>query len=201
MLTLTTPGIPLSSLALPALNDSVQIRLFRNKITGKLFDVKSNQLISSYLEGDYRLVYIANDYREVLPKRGGRSGEFTGYADSSPVHLINSKTLEHLNSKLDTEVCALNFRPNIVIDGLKAYEEDSWSEISINGCLFRVQERTSRCIFTTIDPNTQYKNPVLEPLTTISKIRLIKGQRPTFGINLVPIAKGSISIGDKVIFN
>ncbi len=199
ILTLTISGLLLGSVALPSSNDSIQIRLFRNKITGKPFDVRSNQLISSYLEGDYRLVYIANDYREVLPKRGGRFGEYTGYADSSPVHLINSNTLANINSKLDTEVSVLNFRPNIVIDGLNAYEEDTWSEIRINGCFFRVQERTNRCIFTTIDPKTQSKSTNLEPLMTISKIRFLKSQPPTFGINLIPISDGIISIGDKVL--
>ncbi|MDY7394997.1 MOSC domain-containing protein [Aureibaculum sp. 2210JD6-5] len=190
-----------SSFALPASKDTIEIRLFRNKITGKIFDVKANEFISSYLNEDLRLVYIADNYREVLEKRGGKSGDFTGYADSAPIHLINTNTLKHLNSKLDKKVSVLNFRPNIVIDGVKPYQEDLWSEITINGCRFRVQERTERCIFTTIDPHTQEKDTHLQPLMTISEIRLLKGERHTFGINLIPISECEISIGDKITVN
>ena len=93
------------------------------------------------------------------------------YVDSAPVHLINLKTLAYLNSKLKDKVGLENFRPNIVIDGDEPFEEDYWTEISINGCILKLHKPTERCIFTTINPKTTVKNADVEPLTTLAKIR------------------------------
>ncbi|WP_149276323.1 MOSC domain-containing protein [Pareuzebyella sediminis] len=179
-------------------NSPIQIKLFRDSVSGQLFQEEANELISKLLKGSYSLIYIGNAYRPLLDKRGGKMGEITGYADSSPIHLINTKTLNYLNERCSNKFSDQNFRPNIVIDGVKPFEEDSWSLISINGFHFRLQERTQRCIFTTIDPETQNRDREQEPLRTIAKIRRAIGLRPTFGVNLVPLTAGSIGIGSKL---
>lgn len=181
-----------------AFDSSVEVRLFRNNVHGHLFSEEANEMVSKLLEGSFRLIYMGNSIRPLLPKRGGKEGEFTAYADSSPVHLINLKTLEYLNSKLKKKVSLRHFRPNIVIDGGQAFEEDTWANIDINGHHFRVQEKTQRCIFTTIDPETYSKNKSLQPLAMIAKIRAKSGSRPTFGINMVPMMEGTINMGDSV---
>ena len=126
----------------------VEVKLFRNTVEGYSFSKESNNLISKLLEGEFRLIYIGDIDRPLQEKRGGKFGEFAAYADSSPVHLINLKTLEYFNSKLKKEVSIRHFRPNIVVDGLEAFAEDTWNKIIINGLPFRVQEPTQRCVFT-----------------------------------------------------
>ena len=172
------------------------VKLFRNRVLGMPLTDEANEYISDYLNGYFSFVHLGELFRPVLTKRGGLPGEHTGFADSAPVHLINLKTLEYLNSRLANPVSIHRFRPNIVIDGRTPFEEDDWSEIEINGCRFRVQEHTQRCIFTTIDPETTFRDTALQPLATIAAIRGKKGMRPTFGINLVPIKEGTIKVGD-----
>jgi len=85
------------------------------------------------------------------------------------------------------------------VDGDEPFEEDYWTEISINGCRLKVQERTKRCIFTTVNPRTALKDLNIEPLSTLARIRRSNNQAATFGIDLVPISEGFINIGDKII--
>ena len=179
-------------------SETLKIKLFRDTVIGHLFCDEANFMISQHLKGDYRLVYIGNNYRPLLEKRGGKKGEQTAYADSSPVHLINLKTLDYINNDLKDRVSVRHFRANIVIEGGAPFEEDTWSLMSINGFHFRIQERTQRCIFTTIDPDTHVRNEELQPLTRIAEIRSASGMRPTFGIDLVPMASGTIKVGDSI---
>lgn len=176
----------------------IDIKLFRYIVLGHPFFNGANDLISDFLKGQYRFVYVGNSFRPILENRGGREGDTTGFADSAPVHLINSKTLQYLNTSLKENVTSRHFRPNIVVDGNEAFEEDFWALIEINGFRFRLQEKTHRCIFTTINPNTYRKNSELQPLATIAAIRAKSSARPTFGIDLVPNGNGSISIGDTI---
>lgn len=183
---------------LPTKVPPLELKLFRNRIFGLPFDTKANDWISDYLDGDFRLVYLGNNERPIPEKRGGHQDDRTGFTDSSPVHLINLNSMRDLNSRLKYEVSVRNFRPNMVIDGAGAWEEDRWNRLRINGIDFRVQEPTQRCIFTTIDPLTTEVDASMQPLASIAKMRLKQGKRPTFGINLVPMETGTI-IKDNIL--
>ena len=183
---------------LPTSGNIDTIKLFNNEVWGMYFSKNSSEWISSYLGGDYRFVFIGDSYNTIPKKRGGQKDEVKTYTDSSPIHVLNLATLKYLNTKLTSKVSYRNFRPNIIIDGYEPFQENFWREISINGVHFRLQEPTSRCIFTTIDPKTTTKDTAIEPLKTIAELNENKGGKPTFGINLVPVKTGIISIGDKV---
>lgn len=45
--------------------------------------------------------------------------------------LMNEASLEDLNDRLDTKVTALQFRPNFVVKGPAAFEEDKWKWVRI----------------------------------------------------------------------
>ena len=188
----------LVTFSLPRKKSPVPIKLFGNRIVGIPFNRNANDWISQYLDGEFKLVYLGEQFRPITEKRGGRQGDITGFADSSPIHLISETSLETLNSNLSDKVTAMNFRPNIVVRGNEAFEEDRWDRVTINGLEYRVQERTQRCIFTTVDPDIGTFDSTMQPLASIAKMRSASGQRPTFGINLVPSGKGSVNVGDEI---
>lgn len=66
--------------------------------------------------------------------------------DASSYMLINLSSIDDLNTKLDEKVTAVRFRPNFVVNGPKAYEEDSWSWIKIG----------DDTIFRNVKPCTRY---------------------------------------------
>lgn len=196
VLLLKSPGMDDLSISMHSDDAKIDASLFRTKVHGALLGGGSSEWLSSVLKGDFKLIRTFNDSSLSITKPTDGEVNPLGYVDSAPVHLINLKTLEYLNSRLGQKVGLKNFRPNIVVDGHEPFEEDHWSEISINGCRLKLQELTERCIFTTIDPKTAINDPEIEPLSTLAGIRRLNGQLATFGIDLKPLNKGSIHVGD-----
>ncbi|MGB5822173.1 MAG: MOSC domain-containing protein [Saonia sp.] len=176
----------------------VGFKLFRHNVEGLLMDSMASDWISTILGTSCRLVWIKDNFRRVDIGRGGEIGDFVGYADVSPIHLISEESLNHLNSILDKNVTPLHFRPNIVVKGGSAFEEDHWKKVLINGCEFKVHYTCKRCIFTTIDPMTSTKDEDMEPLATLANFRNDRNEPLTFGIYLVPRKSGSIQVGNEV---
>ena len=46
------------------------------------------------------------------------------------------------------------FRPNVVVAGVRPYEEDSWAALTIGDVTFDNAKPCSRCVVTTIDQTT-----------------------------------------------
>lgn len=72
-----------------------------------------------------------------------------------------------LNSRLDEPVTPQQFRMNFVVKGATAYEEDKWDWVKIGNVILRNIRPCTRCIFTTIDPETGTKHANAEPLKTL----------------------------------
>ena len=129
----------------------------------------------------------------VNPKQGEavptRSPAPVSLADEAPVLLTSVESLADLNRRLRARgqpaVDMQRFRPNVVIAGLRPYEEDAMRRVRIGGVDFWVWQRCGRCKMVTIDRDTLEHGP--EPLATLSTYReRAHGQR-NFGVHLVPI--------------
>ena len=70
------------------------------------------------------------------------------------------------------------FRPNIVVEGLTPYQEDTLEQFKQNNIIFHKDDLCSRCYTTTIDVNKQRQD--IEPMRTLLKYRKIDG-RVIFG--------------------
>jgi len=92
------------------------------------------------------------------------------------------------------------FRPNIVVEGLRPWEEDTWKRIRIGQVDFFVWQRCGRCAMTTIDRDSLKRCG--EPLSTLSTFRERANGQRNFGMHLVPVdptVKVAISASDKVV--
>ncbi|XP_076620618.1 mitochondrial amidoxime-reducing component 1 [Colletes latitarsis] len=160
----------------------------------------------------YRLVYYPLQYpmREVRKKTRAFwvTPDDTGaYPDSTSYCLINESSVTDLNSRLEEPVTPENFRPNFVVKGAVAYEEDQWGWVKIGNVIFKNVMPCTRCIFTTIDPGTGTKNPNAEPLKTLKSYRQMAdpafrpftGDSPVMGIHLgLRSSNGTVKLGDPV---
>ncbi|XP_055383157.1 mitochondrial amidoxime-reducing component 1-like [Condylostylus longicornis] len=121
--------------------------------------------------------------------------------DASSYMLFNESSLNDLNTRLDDPAMVLHFRPNIVVRGALPYEEDYWKWVKIgNNMIFRNVKPCTRCIFTTVNPETGVKSPDGNPLKTLRDYRsLYTGESPVLGIHLgLKSPEGKISLGDSV---
>ncbi|KAG4079961.1 hypothetical protein HA402_006273 [Bradysia odoriphaga] len=142
--------------------------------------------------------------REVRPKNRHYSLLNTGNSgalhDASSYMMVNEGSLAELNSRLDEKVTAVQFRPNFVVKGPVAFEEDLWKWVRIGeNVVFRNVKPCTRCIFTNIDPETAARHKEQEPLKTLREYRIIReNEPPAFGIHIAAVKFGSVAVGDSV---
>ncbi|USE39467.1 MOSC domain-containing protein [Endozoicomonas sp. SCSIO W0465] len=154
------------------------------------------QWFSDFLKMKCRLFYQPERSIRPTDARYSTPKDHTSFADGFPFLLTNETSLDDLNQRLANAVPMSRFRPNIVINGHQPYEEDTWSVIMIGDITFRVAKPCSRCVMTTINPETGEKEG-REPLFTLAQYRRTE-MGVIFGQNLIPDREGIIRIGDKV---
>jgi len=155
-----------------------------------------SEWLSAALDREARLVYMPDE--SVRPTHPDFSvpGDIVSFADGFPCMLTNEASLVGLNSRIGSPVPMERFRPNIVVSGFAAWEEDGWTVMTINDLSFRCVKNCGRCIVTTTDQDTGERSGP-EPLQTLTQFRLI-GQAAVFGKNVTPDGEGLVRVGDSV---
>jgi uncharacterized protein YcbX len=137
---------------------------------------------------------------ERLPLRVIGDGFAPRYHDDEAgrVTLHGRGSLHALAAVVGTDVSELRFRSNIAVDGLGAWEEQSWvgRKVRIGAVEFDVIKPKTRCLATHANPETGQRDlPILTTLT-----QKIGQENPTFAVAMHPNnAGGQIHVGDQVI--
>lgn len=176
------------------------------------------EYLSDYMGHKVRLIRYAGQASQGTPQSAStrrpldpnfaESNFETAFSDAMPFLLANEGSLADLNAKCKEEIPMDRFRPNIVVKGPEAWEEDRWQELRIGGVDFIFSMPTGRCTVTTVDQATAVTSPMKEPLRTLQTYR--KGQTlgwtadkswrslVFFGWYLITSSSGVISVGDSV---
>ena len=97
----------------------------------------------------------------------------TRFADGYPILIIGQASLDDLNARLaraGREQVPMNrFRPNLVVDGLEAFEEDFVESFSTNDLALRPVKPCARCPIPAIDQATGIAGP--DPLDILQSYR------------------------------
>lgn len=137
---------------------------------------------------------------ERLPLRVVGDGITPRYhdAEAGQVTLHGRGSVQALTAAFqNTEVSELRFRSNIAVEGLGAWEEQSWvgRKIRVGTVEFDVVRSKFRCLATHANPKTGERD--LPILTTLTKV--FGQERPTFAVAMVPgRAGGQIHVGNQV---
>jgi uncharacterized protein len=123
-----------------------------------------------------------------------------GLTDGFPVLIANEASLEELNRRLKEKgketIPMSRFRPNIVVQGAKAFEEDTWKLISIGGVVFHLVKGCPRCKQSCTDQDTGVVSK--EPLETLAEFRALGPVKENiyFAQNAIPHETGgTIRVG------
>ncbi|MDD5266040.1 MAG: MOSC domain-containing protein [Methylococcales bacterium] len=137
---------------------------------------------------------------ERLPLRVVGDGITSRYQDNEAgqITLHSRESLAAVaNAVGDADLSELRFRSNIAIEGLNAWEEQSWvgRKIRIGEVMFEVLTPKGRCLATQANPYTGERDlPILKTL-----VYSFNQEKPTFAIGMVTRgAGGKIYLGDKV---
>lgn len=182
----------------PADNHRREVTLWKDTLEGVRVSDAADRWFSGYLGIRCQLVQMTDDIIRRVDQEYGQPEDEVSFADGFPLLLISEASLADLNGRLAAAVSMRRFRPNVVVSGCEAYAEDNWRRLRIGDVEFAGVKACSRCVFTTIDPDTGSKHPDKEPLRTLSSYRRRKSGGVYFGQNLVPRGQGLIRIGDPV---
>jgi uncharacterized protein YcbX len=109
----------------------------------------------------------------------------TQFADGYPWLLISQASLEELNRRMESPLPMNRFRPNIVVDGLPPFGEDSVDEFVAGDVRLKVVKPCDRCVITTTDQITGERNSD-EPLKALKEFRFDRNLRGVlFGQNMI----------------
>jgi len=155
--------------------------------------------LCAHLGREVRLVRFDDRLpRPCNPDYVGATGATTLFSDGYPILVIGRASLDDLNARLVAKgfpALPMNrFRPNLVLDGLDAYDEDHADTITLGTVTLMLVKPCTRCEITTTDQSTAQRN--LEPLRTLATYR--RDDRlagVTFGMNAIVVAGAGATLG------
>ncbi len=137
--------------------------------------------------------YMAGSLRGA-PKIVSAPGHSFSDVAAKVVHIVNLASVRELERKVGRPVDPIRFRPNIMIDGLPA-----WDELRLVGTRMRigaidldVMKRTERCPATNVDPSTGARDMGLP-----AELQRTWGHAD-FGIYARIASDGELAVGDAV---
>ncbi len=125
----------------------------------------------------------------------------TSFSDASPILVASTASIQRACEWGGIEPDVRRFRPNIVVEGIEAFEEDAWQRFRIGDVGFEVLDTCVRCVLTTIDPDSGERHPKREPMVSLMNRHANESGQPLFGVNvrlIGPADNASISVGDSV---
>jgi uncharacterized protein len=192
---LTAPGMPALGFFRSSLQQAGTVSIWDDTVVALDAGDEAAQWLSDFLGKQSRLVLKGEQTHRPL---GLGAGGTVSFADTAPLLLTNAASLADLNRFLDSEVAMERFRPNLVVTGPPAYDEDGWAMVRIGAVEFEVAGACDRCVMVTLDPRSGESRADHEPLAMLGRQRRGEDGKPYFGQFLIPRSMGRLMVGDTV---
>jgi uncharacterized protein YcbX len=204
---LRAPGMLALHLQIDAAEQPVQAKVWKDVVKAYDMGDLAAQWFTDYLSlsangqpsgtpKKYRLVRFDPDHKRLSSLKWTDGVEAPNqFADGFPVLVVSAASLEGLNAKLvaagQAAVGIERFRPNIVLAGLEAHDEDRIDAMHITTdegeALLRPVKPCPRCPIPNIDPVTAISSPeVSDMLQSYRQDARVDGA-VTFGMNSIVI--------------
>ena len=192
---LTAPGLKPMAFAKSLLSATSEVNIWGDEVEALEAGDHVDAWLSGFVGVPCRLVVKGPQTRR--PLGIGDGGTFS-FADTAPLLLTNVASLADFNRYLDRDVEMERFRPNLVVAGPGAYDEDGWRVVRVGDVEFDVAGPCDRCVMVTLDPATGEARPDHEPLAMLGRQRRGEDGKPYFGQFLIPRTLGRLVVGDGV---
>jgi len=177
-LTLSAPNQPDLTIPIIDADDSNPfgtrtVQIWNDRLTAIDVGASANQWLDEYLQVPGKSFHLVQfDTRATRlsdPKWTGAHRSPVQFADGYAINVISQATLDQFNDKLLSRgiesVGADRFRPNVVIAGLQAHDEDNIQTVTIQTPAGPVQwalvKPCPRCQIPDIDPQTSISDPAV----------------------------------------
>lgn len=179
--------------------DPTTVRVFSDEppTAARFASAAADTWLSDLLGEKVRLAWLADPGARRVEPGFSADHDRVSFADGFPILLTTAASLDAVNDWLveaghDT-VPMTRFRPNIVLSGTDAWDEDHWigGRLSLGDVTVRVAKPCSRCVVTTIDQETGERGR--QPLKILGRRQVL------FGVNVIPDTLGVVRIGQPVL--
>ncbi|MBC7892933.1 MAG: MOSC domain-containing protein, partial [Sphingobacteriaceae bacterium] len=181
----------------PRSGEPVFTAVFGSPVETQRVAEEADDWFSTLLGRPLQLVFQPDaSHRPLDPDYALDPDDRTSLADGYSFLLAGQASLDDLNTYLDQPVPMNRFRPNLVVSGASAYDEDQWSEFRVGALTFFAVKPCARCAIPGIDQATAQRSPeVLRALTAHRR----RGTKTLFGQNLIAAqTNGTLHVGDAV---
>ncbi len=142
--------------------------------------------------------------RSWVGEAAGRPGALTRFSDGYPLLVVSRASLAALNARLAShgmpQAPVQRFRPNVVVDGLDAFEEDTLDALAAagGGPVLRIVKPCTRCTITEVDPQAGRHEPGMLQVLATFRADPTLGGAVTFGQNAIVAGglDGALRVGD-----
>jgi uncharacterized protein YcbX len=193
---LRAPGMLALHLAVDTVEEAVRVRVWDDEVAAYDMGAVAAQWFSDFLGQRVRLVRFDPEQRRPSSMEWtGGAEALNQFSDAYPLLVASTASLEQLNAKLagrgHEAVGIERFRPNIVIEGVQAHDEDRIGQLRIatgdGPIVLRPVKPCARCPIPNIDPATAQANPIVtDVLQGYRRNERLKGA-VTFGMNAIVV--------------
>jgi uncharacterized protein YcbX len=167
---LRAPGMLALHLKIELVEEPVKVRVWDDEVPAYDMGAIAAQWFTDFLGRKLRLVRFDPEHRRLSNRRWtGEVEALTQFQDGYPLLLASTASLDLLNGKLaaagHAPIGIERFRPNIVLAGLEAHDEDRLELLRVAADEGEVQLRPvkpcTRCPIPNIDPATAEVDPAI----------------------------------------
>jgi uncharacterized protein len=179
--TLVVNALGMSTLRLPLETAGAErrVRVWFDWMPGLEVSLEADAWFSEFLGAIVRLVWMPERSERRMNERFGPSR--LSFADGNPLHLVNEASLRDLETRVGRHLEVERFRPNLVVRGAPAFDEDTWTSVRLGGLELKSHEPCARCMMVNLEPEGGVIG--VEPLRTLASYRR-QGKAVLFGQHL-----------------
>ena len=195
-LVLRAPGMLALHLALDRVDSALSVRVWDDWVPAWDMGALAAQWFSDFTGRPLRLARFDPEHRRLSDRRWTGAHEAqTAFADGFALLVTSTASLAELNRRLQqqgaTPVEMARFRPNLVLDGIEAHDEDHVDRLEIDTPQGTVQlalvKPCARCTIPGVDPQTGVQGfEVIDALAAYRSDPRVDGAA-TFGMNAIVV--------------
>jgi uncharacterized protein YcbX len=208
---LRAPGMLALHLALEQVDKPARVRVWDDEVDAWDMGDVAAQWFSDFLGRKLRLARFDPEVRRVsnLQWTGGAEA-LNQFSDGYPLLVASEGSLAELNRRLaaagHTPVGIERFRPNIVLAGLEAHDEDRLDEIRIaadSAVRLKPVKPCARCTIPDVDPATAATTTAVADTLRSYRSNEIVGGAVTFAMNAIVVEgiDATLRVGQEVTSN
>jgi uncharacterized protein len=209
---LRAPGMLALHVALDAVEGPARVRVWDDEVPAYDMGDLAAQWFSDFLGQKLRMVRFDPDHRRLSNRQWTGDIEAPNqFSDGYPLLVTSAAVMDGLNERLASAghapVGIERFRPNIVLGGIEAHDEDRLDTLTVGAAEGEVRLKLvkpcPRCPIPNIDPATAQSHPaVSDALQAYRRDKRVDGA-VTFGMNAVLLSgdEHTLRVGQTVSGN